>query len=138
MGVSGSTPTSGIFYVPTPPASRGDVGDMCSCVFRVSSFAGEGGTLPFGMFPITLGRREFRASRTRRYLLLRATIKTFAVQEIAQHNHETAAEQMRSCMQSMWARRSPPIESRIEIASAVFQRVENHDQAELGRRRARC
>ena len=32
-GVSGSTPTSGIFYVPTNPASRGDVGDMCVLVF---------------------------------------------------------------------------------------------------------
>ena len=60
-------------HIPPRGGDVGDIGDMCSCVFRVSSFAGEGGTLPFGMFPITLGRREFRASRTRRYLLLRAT-----------------------------------------------------------------
>ena len=83
-GVSGSTPTSGIVYVPTNPASRGDVGDMCSCVFWVSSFAGEGGTLPFGMFPITLGRREFRASRTRRYLLLRATPPPWSSHDLQQ------------------------------------------------------
>ena len=55
-----------------PP--RGVMLVTCVFVFFVFPvFAGEGGTLPFGMLPIALGRREFRASRTRRYLLLRAT-----------------------------------------------------------------